>query len=164
MSSLRYAQIAIVEVQTPDANYDLPRMQHAVGAVIGGKADLAGFDLSATKARPGDTLHLTIYWKTVNRFDKSYKVFTHVIDDQNVFAGQHDSIPVGNTRPTTTWRSGEVLTDKYDIPIAPDAKPGTYQLKVGMYAENGGERLAIVGADGAPIGDSVSLATIEVTP
>ena len=164
ISPLRYTQIAMVDVKTPDANYNLPHMENTLGATIGGKADLAGFDLSATTVRPGDTLHLTIYWKTVSRFDKSYKVFTHVINDQNVFAGQHDSIPVNNTRPTTTWRSGEVVTDKYDIPIASDAKPGTYMLKVGMYSANTGDRLQIVGADGAPRGDSVALATIEVAP
>lgn len=162
--SLRYAQLSALDVLTPDAKYELPPMQNTLGAVIGARADLAGFDLSATKVRPGGTLHLTLYWKTLDRFDRSYKVFTHVIDDQNVFAGQRDSVPVGDTRPTTTWRRGEVLADKYDIPIAADAKPGTYHLKVGMYAQDGGERLRIVGADGAPQGDSVSLATIEVSP
>jgi uncharacterized membrane protein len=161
---LQYAQIAPLDVVTPDATYDLPPMQNSLGALVGGKVQLAGFDLASTKAAPGGTLQLTLYWKTVDRFDRSFKVFTHVIDDQNVFAGQRDSVPVADTRPTTTWRTGEVLVDKYEIPIAADAKPGTYQLKVGMYAQEGGERLQISRADGSAAGDNLTIATIQVGP
>ena len=164
VSPLRFAELSAIDVVTPDANYELPSMQNTVGDVIGDRADLAGFDLSATKVKPGDTLHLTLVWKALDRFDRSYKVFTHVINDQNVFAGQRDAVPVGDTRPTTTWRRGEVLVDKYDIPIAPDAKPGSYRLTVGMYAQDGGARLQITNATGDSLGNSVSLATVEVAP
>ena len=107
---------------------------------------------------------LTLYWRDLARFDRSYKVFTHVIDATNAFAGQKDAIPVADSRPTTTWRRGEVLVDRYEILISPGAKPGRYDLKVGMYAMDGGQRLPVTSADGSPSGDSVTLASIEVKP
>lgn len=131
---------------------------------MGSFAELAGYDLSASDAKPGGKAVLTLYWKDVARFDRSYKVFTHVIDDSNTFAGQKDAIPVGDTRPTTTWRRGEVLIDRYEIPISPGAKPGSYNLKVGMYAQDGGQRLSITSADGSSPSDSITLTKIEVKP
>ena len=57
------------------------------------------------------------------------------------------------------------MVDEYDIPIGKDAQPGSYQLKVGMYLPDGDEqRLSITNAQGAPVGDSITLTTIEVSP
>lgn len=158
------AQVAHLDVLAPRIVTELPRMQQRSGARFAGKAELAGYDLSATTARPGGTLRLTLYWKALDTLDKSYKVFNHVINDANSFAGQADSVPAAGGRPTTTWRRGEVVADTYTIPISEQAGPGRYALKTGLYAEVGGERLpvSLPGAGGA--GDSVTLATIEVTP
>ncbi len=161
---LQYAQLGHLDILSPDARYELPPMQTSLGAQLGGKAELAGFDLGSTQVRPGATIRLTLYWRALGAFDKSYKVFNHVIDERNVFAGQRDAVPESDTRPTTTWRLGEVLVDRYEIPIAPDARPGSYKLKVGMYAQEGGDRLQVTTADGKAEGDSITLATIEVAP
>lgn len=161
----RFAQIASLDVQATKANFQMPPMQNEVWARLGDKIALAGFDLTTTRVRPGDTLRLTLYWQVVDTPARSYKVFTHVIDEKNSFAGQHDSIPVSESRPTTTWRKDEIVVDEYDIPIGKDAQPGSYQLKVGMYLPDGDEqRLSITNAQGAPVGDSITLTTIEVSP
>jgi hypothetical protein len=162
--SLQYVQVSPLDVVPLDGTYTLPTMQHTLGARVGGKADLAGFDISGSRVKPADTLQITLYWRTIGKFDRGYKVFNHVIDDANVFAGQRDAIPVDGSRPTTTWNMGEVLVDKYEVKIAPGAKAGNYHLKIGMYAQDGGERLQIAGSDGTPLGDSISLATVEVAP
>jgi mannosyltransferase len=161
---IRYAQVGSLEVPVTKAVFQLPAMQNRLGAKLGDKIVLAGFDLKDSRVRPGDALQLTLYWQALAPSDQSYKVFNHVIDDNNVFAGQRDAIPVSDTRPTTTWRKDEVVVDRYDIPIAKDAKPGSYSLKVGMYQQDGGQRLTITGPQGAQIGDSATLATVEVAP
>lgn len=70
-----------------------------------------------------------------------YTVFTHLLNPSGMVRGQLDQPPLGGEAPTTTWLPGEVLVDRYVIPIAPDAPPGTYQVEIGMYNPATLERL-----------------------
>ena len=134
-----------------------------------GGARLLGYDLSGA-ARPGETLGLTLYWSAGGPLPTRYKVFTHLLGDTfnaaggNFLWGQSDAEPAANTRPTTGWRAGEVIVDAHAIPIAADAPPGAYRIEVGLYDPISGARLAVVGADGAAVGDHVIVTAVEVAP
>jgi len=54
------------------------------------------------------------------------------------------------------------VRDQYDIAISPEAPPGEYQLEVGIYLSETGERLEAMGEEGAWPGSSVLLARIAV--
>ncbi|HEX2988812.1 MAG TPA: hypothetical protein VHS06_11650, partial [Chloroflexota bacterium] len=58
-SSQPYAKVGGKEVPETKALFQLPSMQNRLGAKLGDKVVLAGFDLQKTKARPGDTVRLT---------------------------------------------------------------------------------------------------------
>jgi mannosyltransferase len=95
---------------------------------------LEGYRLSAWTFRPGDTLALTLVWRsaqgpTPNR----WKVFTHLLDSQALVVAQRDAEPADSLRPTTTWAAGERIADNYGIVIPPDLPAGTYTLEIGMY-------------------------------
>jgi hypothetical protein len=80
----------------------------------------------------------------------SYKVFVHFLDRTNHVAAQHDDFPVGGDRPTTSWIPGEIIVDRYDVPIPADLPPGRYTLEVGFYDPVTGRRLGpVVTTDGA---------------
>ena len=49
--------------------------------------------------------------------------------------------PVGGTRPTTIWVDGEYLTDPHEFVVDPAAKPGRYQIEVGLYDPATGARV-----------------------
>ena len=53
--------------------------------------------------------------------------------------------------------------DAVTLEIPPDAAPGTYTVKMGLYDPATGQRLA-VNQDGAPAGDAVTVAQVEVEP
>lgn len=108
---------------------------------LGDKVTFLGSDLVSGSIRPGETLHLTLYWQAVQPMDTSYTVFTHVLDAKEKIWGQVDRLPVHNTRPTNGWLPGEVLIDVYEIPVAADAPPGQYVIEVGMYDAATGTRL-----------------------
>ena len=127
---------------------------------------LLGYDLAAATARPGESISLRLYWTSDGNISRPYKVFTHLLGDVfnagggNFLWGQADNEPAANTRPTTTWRAGEVIVDEYAIPIAPDAPPGTYRIEIGLYDPLTGQRLSLPGPDGAA--DHVVLTEIVV--
>ena len=64
--------------------------------------------------------------------------------------------------PTSRWEVGEIVRDRYDILISPEAPPGEYQIAVGMYLAETGERLEAIGEEGAWPESSVLLAKIAV--
>lgn len=125
---------------------------------------LLGYDLATDRATPGQPLPLTLYWQTDEPITTQYKVFTHLMgetfnaESENFLWGQQDNEPVGNTRPTPSWRPGEVIVDSYAIPVAAHAPAGSYQLVVGLYNPVTGERLGLLaGGDSVVLGTAVAV-------
>jgi len=77
--------------------------------------------------------------------DQDYTVFTHLVDEKQNIWGQKDNPPVDGFYPTSRWNVGEIVRDQYDILISPEAPPGEYQIEVGMYLAETGERLVVEG-------------------
>jgi hypothetical protein len=113
--------------------------------------------------KAGDTLSLTLYWKALAEMDTSYTVFIHLLDAEDKIWGQRDSLPGNGSLPTTGWLPSEVIADVYEVPIQPEAPPGSYVIKVGMYRAETGQRLPIINEKGQIVGDRVLLeeATVQ---
>ena len=56
---------------------------------------------------------------------------------------QRDAGPRNGTYPTSSWDKDEIIPDVYALTIPRDAKPGEYQLIIGMYAWPDLQRLPI---------------------
>jgi hypothetical protein len=104
---------------------------------------LEAYRLSAHQVHPGDTLGLTLVWRSeAGPTSGPWKVFAHVLSAGQVVA-QRDAEPADNLRPTTTWQPGERVADNHGILIPADLPAGTYTLEVGMY--QGDQRATFVG-------------------
>jgi hypothetical protein len=131
---------------------------------LDGQVRFLGYDLERTTVKPGDLLRVTFYWQAQRRMETSYTVFTHLLDAQDRIRGQKDSPPMAGAHPTTRWLEGEVITDTYAIPVAPDAPSGPYTLKIGMYELATMQRLpAFDEASNRLTDDCIPLGQIEVT-
>jgi 4-amino-4-deoxy-L-arabinose transferase-like glycosyltransferase len=141
-----------------------PPIAHPQRADFGGQVALLGYDLQSGQVRPGESLPLTLYWQAEGAMEVSYTVFTHLLDGQNMVWGQQDNLPDGGSYPTTGWSPGEVVIDRYAIPLRPDAPPGRYALEVGLYDAATGQRLPVLDESGRAVDDRVLLAEVEVLP
>jgi hypothetical protein len=94
--------------------------------------------------------------------DKRYKIFVHLLDDQEKIWGQRDSEPAGGAIPTVDWKPGQEVEDKIGMPIQTDAAPGSYQVEIGMYEFPSMERPAIVDAEGRQVGNRVLVGPVSV--
>jgi len=119
-------------------------MDHPVRAVLGERVRLLGYNLESG-FRPGDNIHLTLFWQCLEEMEQDHTVFTHLVDGKQNIWGQKDNPPVDGFYPTSGWEAGEIVRDQYDILISPQAPPGEYQMEVGMYLAETGERLAVKG-------------------
>jgi len=156
------ARLGHVEVRGRPHQFDVPEIQHPLEATLGDGVLFLGYDLSSEDVKPGDTLHLTLYWQALDEMPISYTVFTHLLDAEEHIWGQMDSVPLRGEAPTTGWVSGEVVTDRYDIVVAPDAPPGEYVIEIGMYDATAGQRLPVLDAPGQPKDDRILLQSIQV--
>jgi hypothetical protein len=166
----RFGNLTIQQKQASFLTIDDVTITNRVDATFGDAIRLLGYDLATPEARPDETIDLTLYWASDGDIRQRYKVFTHLLGDVfnaaegNFLWGQADNEPAANTRPTTTWRAGEVIVDEYAIPVAAGAPPGTYRIEVGLYDPVTGQRLPVLGPDGAAEADHLILTPVEVAP
>jgi hypothetical protein len=140
-----------------------PAIQHRLAYRLGDAIELAGYDLATTEVAPGGELALTLYWQALRPLAQSFTVFNQVIDPVTTAkAGQLDGMPVCDRNPTNRWFAGDLIADRYTVPIAPDAAPGRYTLISGMYDAETGERLEIRDGSGSVIGTEAAIAEIQV--
>lgn len=135
-----------------------------VHATLGESIELTGYDLPSGPWHPGDIVTLTFFWQTPMPVGPDYNIFVHLLDGSGQLVAQNDSAPLGGSRPTSSWARDEILVDRRGMPLPNDLQPGEYNLRLGMYLPASGERLAVRDARESPLGDSLSLGLLEVTP
>ena len=150
----------VFEEQGPTA---APEIQHALDFRFGDAIKLVGYTLAGQDTMPGGGVSLTLYWQATAPVPVAYSVFTQVIDQSDAYkAGQRDGEPGCNLFPTDTWRPGDIIADRYYIPLAADARPGTYTMLIGMYDRERDVRLPITTPDGTPVGDSLGIDEVRI--
>jgi 4-amino-4-deoxy-L-arabinose transferase-like glycosyltransferase len=126
---------------------------------------LRGYHLDQRVVKPGQTLNVTLYWQAQRIPSQNYKVFVHVVNQAGIRAGQHDSDPQQGAAPTAGWQRDHTTTDLHPVLIAGDAPPGAYDVVVGLYAAETGQRLALEkNGDDWTQADSITLSGIQIPP
>lgn len=141
-----------LEIRRGSLSIEALDLEHPLEADLGGKVRLLGYNIESG-FRPGDNIHLTLFWQCLEKMEQSYTVFTHLVDERDHVTAQKDNPPVDGFHLTTGWEVGEIVRDQYDLVIPSDAPFGEYSLQVGMYLAETGERLS-VSEGGVPLTDS----------
>jgi 4-amino-4-deoxy-L-arabinose transferase-like glycosyltransferase len=98
---------------------------------------LLGYGVSGT-SKPGETLHVFIHWETTQGPLKAdVHWFNHLEDQEGRRWGQLDLVGW----PAERWQAGDRILMHFDLPIAADAAPGPYVLRVGQYIYHSPEDL-----------------------
>jgi hypothetical protein len=82
---------------------------------------LVGLSPAHPSGRAGSSLPLTLHWTTTARIPTDYTVSTQLLDPGGRLVAQHDSMPVDNTLPMSTWEPGEAIFDPITLSI-----PGSF--------------------------------------
>jgi hypothetical protein len=136
-------------------------IEHPQEVILGDKVRFLGYN-TESGFRPGDGIHLTLFWQALSRMDRNYTVFIHLVDEEGRIWGQKDNEPVDGFYATSHWEQGEIVRDQYDLVISPDAPAGEYQIEVGMYVAGMGERLLVLGPESQDQEDRILLDSIQV--
>lgn len=129
-----------------------------VNARFGDQITLSGFELVGEPVA-SEALDVVLYWQALRPPDDSYYVFVHLLDENGELIAGHDGQPMDNRYPTAAWRPGVTVEDLHSLQLPSDLPPGTYQLKIGLYLLQTGERLPVRDANGSEQVDRALLLT-----
>ncbi|MBN1888183.1 MAG: glycosyltransferase family 39 protein [Thermoflexales bacterium] len=135
---------------------------------FGAQIQLVGYDLDVLTYRPGETIHLNVYYRALQPMMTDYTVFTHLLGPDNPNAqgslwSQDDSEPCRGGYATSLWTTDEIVADRFNLPIPADAPPGEYELTIGFYSLLTMERLPVLNLDIQADECAVSLGSVLVS-
>jgi hypothetical protein len=139
--------IVLGQVRVLDPEHTKPP-DHTLSVELGKQIQLLGFDLSSQDLSSNEPLDLTLYWQAIDQPMDDYTVFTQLIGPDGQIWGQQDNQPQEGRYPTTFWDPQDLVLDRYRLPLREGAPAGQYQLLVGMYEVQTGQRLSVVDTEG----------------
>ncbi len=104
---------------------------------------LIGYTVEPPRPAPGESLRLTLYWQALSPLPHEYTVFVHLRRPGGGNVAQADHRPLDHLYPTTLWPVGETIRESSRLALPADLSPGSYDLWVGLYRLETGERLPI---------------------
>jgi len=111
-----------------------------------GVAELIGMAPAAPRARPGETIQLSLYWRALGETERSLQSYLHSVGSDVV---RRDSIPATGNLLSIDWREGETWAEHYVVTVPFDAMPQkVYPLVAGLYDPEAGVPLAAEDANG----------------
>jgi len=159
---LHYNQPYFLAYRLPVGSTAQISVSHPLEIAWENRTRLLGYDIDAEVYRPGDTIHLTLYFQAVEEMDEDYTAFAHLLGPQNPATGsslwgQDDSEPCRRSYPTSTWVPGEIVRDEFAIPIPLEAPAGDYEVRAGFYLLETLSRLPAVDDAGQAVPDDAVL-------
>ena len=112
---------------------------------------------------PGGTVRWVLVWRATDTptEDVTYHWFNHLLDEAGQFMSQRD----GPSVLPAYWRPGDTVLNWFEIPIPPDAPPGDYTMRVGMYVYPEMNNVPVVDELGhQPIAEWVAIGPITIEP
>lgn len=122
---------------------------------------LIGYHL-AQPLSPGQELKLTLFWQVRAPIEVDFTVFVQLVDANNNIVAQHDSKPQAGFYATPYWQPGELVIDVHTVALPAELPPGDYDLLVGLYEAESGQRLQILDDAGIFKSDHVRIPDVAV--
>ncbi len=118
---------------------------------------------------PGQEFPVLLRWQAPGPADRDYTVFLHLRDPDGHLVANGDATPTWFApRPTSTWHAGPATpfatwdAHTLRLPAEPPPAQAGYQLVVGWYDWQTGERLTVPGPEGNALGNEFVLAQVMV--
>ncbi len=109
----------------------------------------------------GTQLALELRWVAASRPEADYTISLQLRDKQDRIIAQVDTQPRKGTLPTLYWEPGEVIPDRYELPLPASLPPDTYTLYLCVYHLPTLQRLPARDAQGQQItADEVPLVAL----
>jgi hypothetical protein len=121
-----------------------PLPTRRVSARFGREIELMGVDLPS-QVHPGETVEVRYHWRALSRLPEDYWAFVHVQGPGHEL--NQDHVLGRPTFGTSHWEAGEEASVAVPLVMPPDARPGPYRIRVGVWLPETGKRLRVTETD-----------------
>jgi len=125
---------------------------------LDGIADFLGYDRRVDEVTAGETVTTFIYWRVKQAPPYLYSSFVHILDSNAQLIANDDQLGYSSAY----WQPGELIVSKYTTVIPPGTGPGEYQMEMGLYVRETGDRLSVVNPAGERVANRVLLSPLVV--
>ena len=108
------------------------------------------------------SFEVTYYWQCLRSVDRDLMVFVHFTTPEGKIVFQQDHWPAQRHLPTMNWKVGDIIRERYVVVAPENAAPGHYQVRVGWYDPESGDRLPILSPGASDGEDRARVAEFEV--
>jgi hypothetical protein len=146
-----------ISVEARSHIFEAPVLANQVDIDFEETIRLRSFELGELSSH--QPVRLKLQWQALREMSESYKVFLHLFDaSSGQIVSQIDTLPQQGAALTTGWTTGEIIEDELMLTVPAVIPAGTtYQLVVGWYDEETGERLMPNQGDSVILVDGVTL-------
>jgi hypothetical protein len=163
--ALGYALLSVILLGSLIMPNGYVRDTQPVQANLENLVELQAFTIEDDRYRPGDTIHLTLYWMALTELNEDYRTLIHLTGAEVTGQpAQHGGDPGGEFTPTTRWLPGELVPDSHSLTLPQDLPPGRYHLWADMYQYPSVRNLSVVSAEAPTDGKRVLLGEVQVVP
>lgn len=142
---------------------DLPPVPTTRLATFDGGIALVAASIAPEHVAPGHQIAITMEWLSLQPQPYDYTVFLHLRDSSNRTVAQVDRQPTAGSIPTTAWRSGDLVWDRYSLAIPANLAPGDYRLVAGLYRLETLQRLNVDLGQGHPPTNEAPIGTVQIS-
>jgi hypothetical protein len=130
---------------------------------FGRSARLLGYGLEPREPHVGEVVALSYYWQALRRTTEDLTVFVHFVQGGKIGFGQ-DHGPLHGRYPTSQWKEGELVRERYRVRLPETLPPGEYDVWIGLWNAETGKRLGVADTALPHARSHVRLATVRVLP
>jgi uncharacterized membrane protein len=142
-------EVKLVKAKHPPTLEELG-IRYTLMEDFGGQVALLGYDIVKKRVRPGDVLHLTLFWRALVDIEDDYTLLIRLIGEDGI-SETWEFPPASEDYPTHLWTIGEVIRGQYKLILPVKTPSGPIALKI-----------ALVSEDGELLGECLKLADLEV--
>jgi hypothetical protein len=126
----------------------ITRPQFERSTSFGGLVTPLSFTAYPISKDSGTSLHVSVQWGVTGAPHRAAVSFAHLLDGEGRYVAGWD----GLTAPATCWQAGDWIEQHYVFPIPQELQPGRYQIEIGWYDADTGQRWPYV-VNGETVGD-----------
>ncbi len=99
---------------------------------------LLGYDVARTTIHAGETLTFTTYTQTGLPPPATVYWRAELLNRNGGVVAKAEREPFGGKYPLQRWQPNQIARDEWRLTLAPDATPGAYELRLGLYRRDNG--------------------------
>ncbi len=122
-----------------------------VALLYNDEARLLSLHVDSERVEPGETVRVRACWEALQPMTAEYTVFAQLLGPENLIVAARRTYPGLGHFPTSLWPVDRAFCDTYRLEVAPWAPaPLRYQLELGLFEAESGQRLPAMQGDGTP--------------